>query len=188
MVTLAGKPITANGLGLMRTSASLLRSCLYQILTDDPGLTWHLDTVPDAVAFKVMKAALANGANVWNGSDFYGTPEANSLHLLNRYFTAYPEDAAKVVICIKSGLVSRAPFQLDGSAEGMRRMVDNCNKILDGKKKIDIFGCGRVDPNVPVEVTVEALGQLVKRRQDRGHPIDRSQRDHHPPCGQDSQD
>jgi pyridoxine 4-dehydrogenase len=109
-----------------------------------------------------MKTALANGANVWNGADFYGTPEANSLHLLNRYFTAYPEDADKVVICIKSGIISMATFQMDGSAEGMRRMVDNCNKILDGKKKIDIFGCARVVPGVPIEVTVAALGELVK--------------------------
>jgi pyridoxine 4-dehydrogenase len=131
------------------------------ILTS-PGLTWRIDPVPDEVAFKVMKAALANGANVWNGADFYGTPDANSLHLLNRYFTAYPEDAAKVVLCIKSGVVDMATFQMDGSAEGMRRMVDNCNKILDGKKKIDIFGCARVVPDVPIEVTVEALGQLVK--------------------------
>ena len=43
----------------------------------------------------------------------------------------------------------------------MRIMVDSCNKILDGKKKIDIFGCGRVDPEVPIEITTEVLGQLV---------------------------
>jgi pyridoxine 4-dehydrogenase len=121
-----------------------------------------VDPVTDEVAFPVLKAALAHGANVWNGADFYGTPEANTLHLLNRYFTAYPEDAAKVVLCIKSGLVSTAPFKLDGSPKGMRRMVDNCNKILDGKKKIDIFGCGRVDPDIPIEVTTETLAQLVK--------------------------
>lgn len=114
------------------------------------------------MAFPVLRAALAHGANVWNGADFYGTPEANTLHLLNRYFTAYPEDAGKVVLCIKSGLVNTAPLKLDGSPEGMRRMVDKCNKILDGKKKIDIFGCGRVDPDVPIEVTTEALAQLVK--------------------------
>lgn len=114
------------------------------------------------MAFKVLKAALANGANVWDGADFYGTPDANTLHMLNRYFTAYPEDADKVVLCIKSGVVNMATFELDGSAEGMRRMVDKCNEILDGKKKIDIFGCARVVPGVPIEVTVEALGQLVK--------------------------
>lgn len=121
-----------------------------------------MDPVSDEVAFKVLKAALANGVNVWNGADFYGTAESNSLHLLNRYFTAYPEDAEKVVICIKSGVVNMQTFELDASPEGMRMMVDRSNKILDGKKKIDIFGPGRVDPKVPVEVTIEALGQLVK--------------------------
>jgi pyridoxine 4-dehydrogenase len=115
-----------------------------------------------------MKAALACGANVWNGADFYGTPEYNSLHLLNRYFAKYPEDADKVVLCIKSGVVSMAPIEMDCSAEGMRRMVDNCNKILDGKKEIDLFGPARVDHNVPIETIVEGLGQLVKEGKIRG--------------------
>lgn len=53
-------------------------------------------------------------------------------------------------------------FQMDGSSEGMRSIVDNCNKILDGKKKIEVFGCGRVDPSEPIESTVEGLSQLVK--------------------------
>lgn len=109
-----------------------------------------------------MKEALACGANVWNGADFYGTEEANSLHLLNRYFTKYPEDAAKVVLCIKSGVVNMATFEIDGSAQNMRKSVERCSKILDGKKTIDVFGPGRVDKNVPIEETVKALGQLVK--------------------------
>ncbi|RDW69995.1 hypothetical protein BP5796_08392 [Coleophoma crateriformis] len=142
MATLAGKPVTANGLGLMRMT--LRNSCL-----------------PDEEAFKVLKAALASGANVWNGADFYGTPDENSLHLMNRYFTKYPEDADQVVLCIKSGVVS-AKFDLDAGPDAMRGMVENSNKILDGKKTIDIFGPARVDPNYSVEKTVEGLAQLVK--------------------------
>ncbi|KAJ5784492.1 aldo/keto reductase [Penicillium pulvis] len=122
MPMLAGKPITQNGLGLMH------------------------DVTPDEKAFKILKAALAAGVNVWNGADFCGTPDNNSLHLMNRYFTAYPEDAEKVVLSIK-----------------MRSFVDRANKILDGKKKIDIFGCARVDKSVPIEETVGALaGRAAK--------------------------
>ena len=33
---------------------------------------------------------------------------------------------------------------------------------MDGKKKIDIFECARVDPNVPIEETVEYLVEFVK--------------------------
>lgn len=52
-----------------------------------------------------MRASLDCGANCWNGGELYGTPERNSLHLLNEYFTKYPEDADKVVLSIKGGLV-----------------------------------------------------------------------------------
>jgi pyridoxine 4-dehydrogenase len=54
-----------------------------------------------------------------------------------------------------------ANFKMDCSPDSMRRMVEQCNTILDGKKKIDIFGCARIDPEVPIEITVKALGELV---------------------------
>jgi pyridoxine 4-dehydrogenase len=79
---------------------------------------------------------------------------------MNRYFTAYPEDADKVVLTIKSGLVDMRTFTMDCSAPGLRKFVDDAIKILDGKKKIDIFGCARVDPNVPIEESVRALAAL----------------------------
>lgn len=115
---------------------------------------------PDEKAFKVIKTALAAGVNVWNGADFYGTPENNSLHFMNRYFTAYPEDADKVVLTIKSGIRDMRTFTMDCSPEAVREFVERANAILDGKKKIDIFG--RVDKNVPIEDTVGALAELVK--------------------------
>lgn len=126
------------------------------------GLTWKDDVTPDDKAFGILKTALAAGVNVWNGADFYGTPDHNSLHLMNRYFTQYPEDAEKVILTIKSGIVDMRTFTMDGSSAGVRNFVDRANRILDGKKKIDIFGCGRVDKNVPIEETVGALSQLVK--------------------------
>jgi pyridoxine 4-dehydrogenase len=60
---------------------------------------------------------------------------------LEKYFTKYPEDADKVVISIKGGL--NANMAPDGSPEGVRRSVDNCLKLLNGKKKLDIFECAR---------------------------------------------
>ena len=60
------------------------------------------------------------------------------------------------------GTIDGATFQPDGSPEGIRRSVENCLKLLDGKKKIDIFECARVDPKVEVEVSIKALAELVK--------------------------
>ncbi|KAJ6095541.1 hypothetical protein N7486_006287 [Penicillium sp. IBT 16267x] len=79
-----------------------------------------------------------------------------------RCFTAYPEDAEKVVLTIKSGVVDMRAFTMDGSPEAVRNFVDHASQILDGKRKIDIFGCGRVEKNISIEETVGALAELVK--------------------------
>ncbi len=108
-----------------------------------------------------MKAALNSGCNFWNGGELYGTPEANSLQLLNRYFTKYPEDADKVVLSIKGGA---KPGQLiiDGSEKNIRRSIDECLKVLDGKKFLDVFETARVDPKLPLSETIGAIAQYVK--------------------------
>ena len=108
-----------------------------------------------------MRTALTQGANFWNGGEFYGTPTYNSLHLLHAYFTRYPDDADKVVLNIKGG-INAATMMPDGSKEGVRRSVENCLKLLGGKKKIDMFECARVDPNTPIETTIKALAEYVR--------------------------
>lgn len=108
----------------------------------------------------MFKTALATGATIWSGADYYGTPDANSLHLMNRYFAAYPADAEKVTLVLKGGVVDAST--MDCTPEGMRRTVENCNRLLDGRKKIDFFGPARIDPKIPIETTIGALGDLVK--------------------------
>ncbi|KAI0889397.1 putative aldo/keto reductase [Annulohypoxylon maeteangense] len=137
MPTLVGKEIGSTGFGLM-------------------GLTWRPEPVPQEQAFEAMKAALNNGMNFWNGGEFYGPPEYNSLVLLERYFAKYPEDAEKVVLSIKGGVgaVGREP---DGSPENTRRTLDSCIAQLKGRKKIDIFEFARRDQNVPMKTTFDVV-------------------------------
>lgn len=52
-----------------------------------------------------------------------------------------------MVISIKGGL--RADMAPDGSPENVRRSVDTCLKLLNGKKKLDIFECARGMPGSP---------------------------------------
>ena len=90
----------------------------------------------------------------------YGTPQANSLHLVKYYFEKYPEDASKVVLSIKGVYdIKTGP---NGSPEGIRASVEEAIKVLGGTKTIDVFECARVDPNVPIETSVKALAELVK--------------------------
>lgn len=108
-----------------------------------------------------MNAALGTGANLWNGGQFYGTPEYNSLHLLRDYFTKYPDTAHSIVLGIKGGLDSnKIP---NGTEAFIRQSVEEALAILPPSlKKMDYFQCARVDPNVPIEDTLRALKTLVE--------------------------
>jgi pyridoxine 4-dehydrogenase len=99
-------------------------------------------------------------STVWNGADFNGTITNNSLHLVTRYFTAFPEDADKVVLCIKSSIADMRTFKVDCSGENMRAAVDRSTLSFGGVKKIDVFEPARVDPSVPIEDTLKALVEL----------------------------
>lgn len=139
---LGGKAIGSTGYGLM-------------------GLTWRAKPQPLEDSIAVMKSALSKGANFWNGGTLYGTREYNSEQLLNAYFNKYPEDAEKVVICIKGG-VDPLTFAPDSSPAFLRKEVEALAKSAEGKWKIDIFESARVDPKVPIEETVKGLAELVK--------------------------
>lgn len=108
-----------------------------------------------------MKHAFESGARFWAAAEYYGSPEHNSLHLIAAYFKTYPEDADKVIVSVKIGLdpVTR---QLAVDEAGVRKGYEACAKILDGVKKIDIITCARIDPEVPVEISIEALSKLVQ--------------------------
>ncbi|KAF5528008.1 Pyridoxal reductase [Colletotrichum aenigma] len=140
--TLVGKAIGPTGYGLM-------------------GLTRPWDQIDFSESVKLMKTALEQGANFWNGGIHYGTPDRNSLHLLKHYFEQYPEDADKVVLSIKGAYDAKTHIP-DGTPEGIRASVEEAVRVLDGVKKIDIFECARVDPNVPIETSVQALAGLIK--------------------------
>lgn len=141
-VKLLGKEIAPIGFGLM-------------------GLTWRFPPQPAAASFKTMDTALSQGLNFWNGGELYGTPERHSCHLLNEYFTQHPEHAYKVVLSIKGG-TEPGGLKPDGSAKNVRRSVEECLRVLDGTKTIDLFECARVDPTVPFEETMETLAELVR--------------------------
>jgi len=106
-----------------------------------------------------MRAALAANCNLWNGGEFYGTPENNSLTLLKKYYAKYPEDADKVVLNIKGGLGPN--LTINGSPEFLKKSVENCLAMLGERGRIDMFECARRDPNVPLEQTLLALEELV---------------------------
>ncbi|KAJ4372787.1 hypothetical protein N0V86_008153 [Didymella sp. IMI 355093] len=127
------------------------------------------------LACDCLKKALEEGANLWNGvrsrsllylpftkveqGIHYGTPNANSLHLLRYYFEKYPGDAGKVVLSIKGALgPTREPT---GSPEAIRASVEAAYQVLKDVKTIDVFEMARVDLEVPIETSLKALVELL---------------------------
>lgn len=137
MVQLLGKEVGPTGFGLM-------------------GFTWRAKPCSQEQAFEAMREALQQGNIFWNGGEFYGVPEYNSLTLLAQYFGKYPEDADKVILSIKGGM-NLATRASDGSPEGTRRSIDNCLRQLKGRKKLDIFEFARRDQNADMKITFDTI-------------------------------
>ncbi|OAX83439.1 hypothetical protein ACJ72_02202 [Emergomyces africanus] len=142
MPTIVGKEVGPTGYGLM-------------------GFTWCTEPTPEPQYTEAMNEAISLGANYWNGGEIYGTPEYNSLHMLHNYFAKHPENADKVFLSMK-GALGRGVLIPDGSEENIRRSVDECLRVLDGVKEIDLFQCARLDPKYPVEEIIGHLAKLMK--------------------------
>ncbi|KAG8852673.1 hypothetical protein FRB96_008529 [Tulasnella sp. 330] len=130
------------------------------------GMTFSSTPTPDEQAFETIKTTILSIPSdqklLVNSGEFYGkiSPEAN-LHLVARFFTKYPELAERMFLSVKGGL-SLPSMKPDSTPEGLRRSVDACNAALDGKKRIDLFQCARVDKNVPIEETMKTLKALAE--------------------------
>ncbi|EFR03679.1 pyridoxal reductase [Nannizzia gypsea CBS 118893] len=141
MTQLAGKDVGPIGLGLM-------------------GFTWRAKPCSQEQAFEAMHTALQHGNNLWNGAEFYGTPEYNSLVLVEQYLNMYPEDANKIVLIVKGGTdIATHGFVVDGSPENTRRSINASLAQLKGCKKLDIFAYGRRDPNIPMSMTFGVINK-----------------------------
>ncbi|KAL8956012.1 MAG: hypothetical protein Q9193_006332, partial [Seirophora villosa] len=143
MVLITGKEVGHTGYGMM-------------------NLTWRTTPIPDPQAFDTLTTALANDIILWNGAEFYGPPHANSLHLLARFFAAHPSAAARVCLSLKGSSDPSKALHMDGSRTNVHRSISECLRVLDGRKKIDIFAAGRVDPTVPLEETISAIAEFVR--------------------------
>ncbi|KAF4124059.1 pyridoxine 4-dehydrogenase [Geosmithia morbida] len=120
------------------------------------GLSWRPEPAPLSQTLETLKAAIESGATCWNGAEFYGTPEYNSMTLLKHYFTRYPEDASKITLIIKGG-VNVKTLSPEGSPEAIRRSADNILEQLGGVVKVDMFCIARRDARSDFSQTLSIL-------------------------------
>ncbi|MBD2257987.1 aldo/keto reductase [Pseudanabaena sp. FACHB-2040] len=121
-------------------------------LTGQPG---NFGPYPDWEQGKaLLRRAVELGVNFFDSARSYGPEWADTL--LGETFYPY---ASKVVIATKGGVDKPTPdrIQVDGSPATLNKEIDNALTNLK-LEQIDLFQLHRVDPNTPIEVSVEALG------------------------------
>lgn len=113
---------------------------------------------------RVIHRALDLGIDLFDSADVYG-PFTNEL-LLGRALRSHPGQGR---VATKCGLVAQedGTFRRDGRPEHLRRACEGSLRRL-GTEVIDLYQLHRVDPDVPLEETWGALGELVEEGKVRG--------------------
>jgi aryl-alcohol dehydrogenase-like predicted oxidoreductase len=112
----------------------------------------------DAEAMRVIHHAIDRGVTLLDSSDMYGWGHNETL--LGKALAGGRR--AKVVLMTKFGQVQRpgGANGVDGRPEYVKAACDASLKRL-GVEEIDVYYQHRVDPAVPIEDTVGAMGELV---------------------------
>jgi aryl-alcohol dehydrogenase-like predicted oxidoreductase len=123
------------------------------------GMSWAYGAGDEASGEKTIHRALELGVTLLDTAEAYG-PYVNE-ELVGRAVAGRRDE---VQIATKFGFRlnpdDRYGRGTDGSPENARRVCDESLKRL-GTDHIDLFYQHRVDPNVPIEETVGAMGDLV---------------------------
>jgi aryl-alcohol dehydrogenase-like predicted oxidoreductase len=121
------------------------------------GMSQHYGKAEDAQSIKVIHRALELGVNFFDTAEVYG-PYINE-ELLGRALRGKRDQA---VIATKFGFNIEA-----GQTNGLNSHPKNIRAVAEASLKrlgieiIDLFYQHRVDPQVPIEEVVGALGELV---------------------------
>jgi aryl-alcohol dehydrogenase-like predicted oxidoreductase len=122
------------------------------------GMSWAYGSADEAEAIRTLHRALEIGVTFLDTAEIYG-PFKNE-ELLGRSLRGRREQA---ILATKFGFSI-----IDGEIRGANSRPDNVKKACDGSLKrlqtdyIDLYYQHRVDPNVPIEETVGAMGELVQ--------------------------
>jgi aryl-alcohol dehydrogenase-like predicted oxidoreductase len=113
----------------------------------------------DAEAIRVVHHAIDRGVTFLDSSDMYGWGHNETL--LGKALAG--GKGAKVVLATKFGQTQRpgGANSVDGRPEYVKSACEASLKRL-GVEVIDLYFQHRVDPSVPIEDTVGAMGELVK--------------------------
>jgi aryl-alcohol dehydrogenase-like predicted oxidoreductase len=122
------------------------------------GMSFAYGPTNEAESLSVLRRYFELGGNFLDTAEAYG-PFTNE-ELLGRFLRDVPRETA--VVATKFGFKFDGPVRgTDSSPKNVKRVCEASLKRL-GVDVIDLFYQHRVDPNVPIEETVGAMGELVQ--------------------------
>ncbi|UYM07489.1 aldo/keto reductase [Solicola gregarius] len=123
------------------------------------GMSFAYGATDRAESLATINRALDAGVRFLDTAEMYGN--GHNEELLREVLATRRDDA---VVATKFGIrtdpETSMPAGNDGSPENARRAVDGSLSRL-GIDTIDLYYLHRVDPDVPIEETVGAMGELV---------------------------
>jgi aryl-alcohol dehydrogenase-like predicted oxidoreductase len=124
------------------------------------GMSWVYGKGDDEESTQVIHYALDHGINFLDTADVYG-PLKNEL-LVGRAIKGRRD---KVILATKFGNEiddkGNRTGKVNGSPAYVRKRIEDSLKRL-GTDYIDLYYQHRVDPNTPIEETIQAMAELVK--------------------------
>ncbi len=125
------------------------------------GMSWAYGAGDEAQGLAVMARFVELGGNFLDTAEIYG-PFDNEL-LVGKFLKTAKRD--KLVVATKFGFkIDGKTRQISGADSSPENIAKVCEESLKrlGVDVIDVFYQHRVDPKVPIEDAVEAMGKLVK--------------------------
>jgi aryl-alcohol dehydrogenase-like predicted oxidoreductase len=134
------------------------------------GMSHAYGTSNEQENLSVLNCALEMGCNFWDTADFYS--EGENEKLLSKALKGNREE---VFLCTKVGNVfdrtltshqdqvqKQVDWIVDGSPDYINKCIDKSLQRL-GVDHIDLYYLHRVDPLIPIEESIGAMADLVKR-------------------------
>lgn len=156
-----------NGMPYLRLGGSGLRVARVGLGTWKFGYPERNDgsRIGRDMAFRIMDRALELGATFWDTANRYNESSGNSERVIGEWFREHSEERRNIVLATK---MAGAMDGVTPNHCGLSRanVLDSVYASLDrlGVERIDLLQFHRLDPETPIEESLEAVADL--RRQD----------------------